>query len=71
MRLAGVGVHATPEVMAVGGKQPVRNRREWARTLPLLFALPMLFLLMGLMMRSCGAGEGDPQMIGVVVVGRP
>ena len=47
---------AVVEVMAVGGK-PTRNGREWARTLPLLFALPVLFLLMGLMMRACGAGE--------------
>jgi hypothetical protein len=55
--------------MAVGGKQPVRNGREWAKTLPLLFALPMLFLLMGLMMRYCGEESGQPQ--GVVVVERP
>lgn len=42
--------------MAVGGK-PTKHGREWARTLPLLFALPMLFVLMGLMMRACGAGQ--------------
>jgi hypothetical protein len=57
--------------MAVGGKQPVRNGREWARTLPLLLALPMLFLLMGLMMRSCDVGYGHPEGAGVVSVGRP
>lgn len=48
------------EVMAVGPKQPVKVRqwREWARTLPLLLALPMVFLLMGLMMRACGPVAG-------------
>jgi hypothetical protein len=45
----------------VGGKQPVRAARqwrEWLRTLPLLFALPLLFLVMGLMIRSCGPVPG-------------
>lgn len=44
--------------MTLGAKQPVRQWREWARTLPLLLALPALFLLMGLMIPSCGTGEG-------------
>jgi hypothetical protein len=60
---------ATREVMAVGGKQPVRNGREWAKTLSLLFALPALFLLMGLMIRSCDTPVGYEQ--GIVSVVRP
>jgi hypothetical protein len=53
--------------MTLNGKQSVRTKqsdkhwREWARTLPLLFALPVFFLVVGLLIRSCGPGTGSPQ----------
>jgi hypothetical protein len=53
--------------MTLGAKQPVQWR-EWARTLSLLLALPALFLLMGLMIPSCGTGEGPPPPLSVVEV---
>jgi hypothetical protein len=63
----GGAEQADREVMTLGAKQPVRHGREWARTLSLLFALPALFLVMWLMIRSCGtvplsgySGMGGP-----------
>ena len=53
----------------MGAKQPVWQGREWVRTLPLLFALPVLFLVMGLMIPSCGTGE--QQQPSPPVVGAP
>jgi hypothetical protein len=54
--------------MTLGAKPPVRHGREWARTLSLLFALPALFLVMWLMIRSCGTGVVVP---GMSVLGVP
>jgi hypothetical protein len=59
---------ADREVMTLGAKPPVRHGREWARTLSLLFALPALFLVMWLMIRSCGTEVVVP---GLSVLGVP
>jgi hypothetical protein len=53
--------------MTLTGKQSVRAKqsdkhwREWARTLPLLFALPAFFLIVGLLIRACGPTTEVPQ----------
>ena len=56
--------------MAVRERQPVRQRlspywREWAKTLSLLLLLPLLFVVMGVLIRSCGA-EVTNQPVGLI-----
>lgn len=41
-------------------KPPKTNTHEWARTISLLLALPMFFVLMGIAIHSCGAPCGCP-----------
>ncbi|HJP77395.1 MAG TPA: hypothetical protein VJ914_24210 [Pseudonocardiaceae bacterium] len=47
-------------MIALWTKPPKTNTHEWARTISLLLALPMFFVLMGIAIHSCGAPCGCP-----------
>jgi hypothetical protein len=47
-------------VIALWTKPPKTNTHEWARTVSLLLALPMFFVLMGIAIHGCGAPCGCP-----------
>jgi hypothetical protein len=42
-------------VIALWTKPPKTNTHEWARSISLLLALPVFFILMGIAIHSCGA----------------
>jgi hypothetical protein len=50
-------------VIALWTKPPKTNTHEWARTISLLLALPMFFVLMGIAIHSCGAPCGCPAAV--------
>jgi hypothetical protein len=42
-------------VIALWTKPPKTNTHEWGRTISLLLALPLFFVLMGIAIHGCGA----------------
>jgi hypothetical protein len=49
-------------VIALWTKPPKTRTHEWARSIALLLALPMFFVLMGLAIHSCAMPPGQVEI---------